>query len=98
VTPVHSQFVVSVGDIRFATLLCRHCNTRVTLDLDAEFKPGSKHVPFESPRECPRCHTLFDSVIPGAVNALQKIYKALAGLEDAVTFTGGEADADADPA
>jgi hypothetical protein len=58
----------------------------LTLDLDTEFQPGSGHKPFATPKDCPRCANSFDSVVPGAVDAMQKIYKALAGLGHTVTF------------
>jgi len=86
---MHEQFVVSISDLRFATLFCRHCNTRVSLDLDAEFEPGGRREPFRSPRECPRCANPYDSAVPEAVNSMRKVYKALASLGNAVTFTDG---------
>ena len=86
-TAVNEQVVISVKDLRFATVVCRHCNTRVTLDLETELQ-SDRHKPFSVPKECPRCHSPFDSVLPGAVVELQQIYKALVGLKDAVTFTG----------
>jgi hypothetical protein len=91
---MHDQIIVSIQDLRFVALLCRHCNTRVTLDLDAEFDPRGKRERFASLVECPRCHNPYDSAIPEAVNRMQMVYKALAGLGNAVTFTSG---ADADP-
>ena len=92
---MRDQFVVSFQDLRFVTLFCHHCKTRVTLDLNAEFEPHiSGRARFISPRECPRCNNSFDSAVPGAVDAMQKIYKALAPLKDAVTFTGSETSAE----
>ena len=87
---MHKQIVVSMKDLRFATLLCSHCNTRVTLDFDAEFEPGTRHAPFNAPVECPRCANHFDSALPGAVNTMQKAYRAVAKLNDALTFTGDQ--------
>lgn len=86
---MYNHVVVSIQDLRFLTLSCSHCNTRVTLDLAKEFEPGSGHTPFLSPTECPRCGNRYDSAIPGSVNAMQKIYKTLAGLGDAVSFSNG---------
>ena len=84
---MREQIVVSAADLRFVTIQCRHCNTSVTLDLDAEFEPGiAGRRPFLSPRECPRCDSPFDSAVPASVNDLRKVYKALAGLGNAVTF------------
>lgn len=79
---MRSQNVVSIEDLRFATIACRHCNTRLALDLSVEFS-------LDPPRECPRCRNPFDSAIPAALGALQRAYKALAPLGEAVTFTAG---------
>ena len=93
---MHDQFVVSIEDLRFVTMLCRHCNTRVTLDFSAEFDPGgNRKLAFAPPSECPRCSNRFDSAIPAAVDSMQKAYKALVGLGDAVTFTSDVAAAPA---
>lgn len=82
---MHQQTVVSLQDLRFAILLCRHCNTRVMIDLEVEFsEPRSR---FYTPRECPRCDTPFDSAVPRSVDAMQNVYQAIAGLGPAVTFT-----------
>jgi len=88
---MNKQIAVSIKDLRYATILCRTCNTRVTLDLAMEFPPNG-HMPFSTPKECPRCDARFDSVIPGAIDNMQKVYQALAEIGDAVTFTVGEAD------
>jgi hypothetical protein len=84
---MYQQSVVSIKDLRFATLACPRCNTRVTVDLNAEFEPESRRRPFVAPRACPRCDTPFDSAVPEAVDSLQEVYKALAKLGSAVTFT-----------
>ena len=82
---MHDQFVVSIQDLRLVTILCPQCSTKVTLDLEVEFAPPRS--PFKVPDECPRCGNRFDSAIPRAIEGIQKIYKALAQLGDAVTFT-----------
>jgi hypothetical protein len=79
---MHKQVVVVIQDLRFAVILCRHCNTKVTLDLAAEIQQR-----FVVPRECPRCQDQFDSAIPGAIEALQRVYKSLAEVGSAVSFT-----------
>ncbi len=84
---MRTQFVVSVQDLRFAMILCRHCNTKVTLDLSFESRPETGRAFDFAPRQCPRCSIRFDSAIPAAVNELQKVWKALSPLEDAVSFT-----------
>lgn len=82
---MHDQVIVSIQDLRYATLFCRHCNTRVSLDLDAEFK--APRMPFRALRECPRCANPFDSAVPTAIEDIQRAYKALVSLGNAVTFT-----------
>jgi hypothetical protein len=79
---MRSQFVISVADLRFATIVCARCNTRVTLDLGVVATAA-----FDTPQQCPRCAAAFDSAVRPAVNAIQKAYQSLARLEDAVAFT-----------
>ncbi len=84
---MRERLTVSISDLRFAALHCAHCNTRVTLDFEAEFGQGGMRAPgFATPRECPRCANPYDSAVPGAVDALRRAYKALAELGDAVSF------------
>jgi hypothetical protein len=92
---MRSQFVIAVEDLRFATLLCGVCNTRVTLDLATEF--AAPQSAFRCPRECPRCGKAFDSAIAPAVESMQAIYKTLVRLGDAVTFNGDTAAPPAKP-
>jgi hypothetical protein len=81
---MRNKFVVSIQDLRFVTILCKSCNTQVTLDLHVEPHPNS------IPRMCPRCQALFEGVIPGALETMQKIYTALADLGGAITFSRDE--------
>lgn len=84
---MHEQTVVSIKDLRFATLACAHCHTRITLDLELEFEvPGRPR--FLVPRQCPRCSGPLDSAVPSAIEAVQKVYKALVDLRGALTFSG----------
>ena len=83
---MNEQIVVWMKDLRFASLRCLNCNTQVTLDFEMEFAVNDCDS-FKAPHECPRCHRLFDGAIPGAVEAMQKIYKALAPLGDALGFS-----------
>lgn len=85
---MRNRTLISVSDLRLATIRCPQCNTQVTIDLDIElYSPG--RATFRVPRECPRCHAPFDSAIPAALEAMQKVYKALSPLTpvDAVSFT-----------
>lgn len=98
---MRKQFVVGLKDLRFATLLCARCNTRVTLDLDTEFDVPTR-IPFRTPTECPRCNTQFDSAVPRAIDAMQRVYKALTPVSKSVSFSGddvelGEASGQRDP-
>ena len=81
-----TQLLVSMHDLRYATISCPHCFTRVILDFESEFQPPRS--PFVCPTECPRCNSHFDSAVPKAVESMQSAYKALARVEEAaLTFT-----------
>lgn len=88
---MHKQTVVSIQDLRFVTILCRHCNTKVTMDLKVEF-PQPRTSRFIVPRECPRCQDSFDSVLPPSIEALQRVYSSLAAVPGGVTFTSESED------
>ena len=84
---MHHQTIVGIQDLRFVTLHCRHCNTRLTIDLEVEREFRDPRAHFSAPRECPRCEAAFHAAIPPAIEGLQKVYKALAAIPDIVTFT-----------
>jgi hypothetical protein len=86
-TAIRKQLVVSIKDVRFATQTCRHCNTRLTVDL-AVLIDSPERPPFRVPRDCPRCHQPFDSAVATALEGMHRVYRALDQLGDAVTFTG----------
>ncbi len=80
------QMLISIRDLRFATLVCTQCETRVTLDFASQFQPASGPRPFEPPQKCPQCGQRYDSNVPDAIKTLHQVYRALAGV-DVVTFT-----------
>lgn len=83
---MNKQIIVSMKDLRYASILCPHCNTRVTLDFAKEFGGESDRDRFKSPHQCPRCHANYDSAIPTALDAMQRVYSNLREHEKAVNF------------
>jgi hypothetical protein len=76
---MHKERILSLEDLRFVRITCRHCNTRVTLDLNTRtgfMAPNSDRQTFP-PRECPVCHEDFDSAISN-LGALHQLYGKMA--------------------
>jgi hypothetical protein len=90
---MHKQFIFSIKDLRFVTISCTNCKTRVTMDLQIECK-SPERAEFPPPSACPRCRNPFDSAVSPAIESLQGVYRSLAGLASTVSFTG-EAEAEA---
>ena len=88
------QKIVSMKDLRFATIICSRCSTRVTLDLAVDFATNDRDR-FKCPDQCPRCGMMYGNVIPESVNALQKVYQNLSKVGNAVSFSVGEEEEDA---
>ena len=83
---MQKEFAVTLKDLRFISIRCQHCDTRVVLDLAHEdFNVGGKS--FFCPTSCPGCRIPFDSSIPENVNNLHRVYRAIPeGVRDAITF------------
>ena len=89
---MQQQSVVSIADLRFFTVSCPVCHTRVTVDLGFVAKSPEFPLPAQGAfleKECPRCSRKFDGAISAVVQDLQNVYHlALVALGDTVTFTG----------
>ena len=83
---MRKQSIIDIRDLRFVCITCPHCNTRVVLDMDAEFTATNDRPKF-APIGCPGCRKLYDSVVEN-LNALHRAYVAIrdAALGTLVTF------------
>jgi hypothetical protein len=86
---MHQQNVVSIKDLRFATLRRLHCRTRVTLDLALSLDYQGRSASL-APDQCPRCASAFHSNVAPALKALQNAYDLLATLGNSLTFTADD--------
>jgi DNA-directed RNA polymerase subunit RPC12/RpoP len=86
---MHEQTVVSIKDLRFATLRCPHCRTRVTLDLALSLGYQGRSASL-APDQCPRCGSALHSNVAPGLEHLQKAYALLAKLGNSVTFTAND--------
>jgi hypothetical protein len=95
---MHKERVLSLEDLRFVRITCRHCNTRVTLDLNTKTGvfappfPPPNHQTFP-PEECPVCHEKFDSAVSN-LGGLHQLYGKLIPLKGIIGFHGEPVDED----
>ena|SRR5579883_2210379 len=81
--------VISLADLRFVSVRCQHCRTRVVLDLQ---EPSEHATRFGVllPNECPGCRKSYDTALaPGLVD-LQNSYRNLLKIEKQIEFQSGE--------
>jgi hypothetical protein len=85
---MHTEFIISLNDLRFVSIECPHCGTRVTLDMSREdFSVGGRNV--FGPEACAGCRKAFDSTVARSVDALHRVYKDLPeAVGKCITFSG----------
>jgi hypothetical protein len=87
---MHRELVVSLADLRYITIHCPLCKTKVILDMEEPPAFTQKRDSF-APKRCAGCEGLYDSAIVPAVNSLQHSYQSLRAIADRISFRG-EAD------
>ena len=89
---LHKQFVVSLADLRYVSISCPRCKTRVVLDMEEPSEFSRKHGNF-APKECPGCRDDYDTAIRPAVDGFQRAYQSVLEIADRITFQGNVEDA-----
>jgi hypothetical protein len=84
---MHKEVVVSLADLRYVSIECPNCRTKVTLDMKEKSDLSKKHE-FFTPKECPGCQTGYETAIPRTLDAFQKSYEALLPIAGRITFRG----------
>jgi hypothetical protein len=95
---MREQTTISIEDIRYVSIKCRHCNSRVTIDMGKAPDLNFSRPQF-APSNCGICNEPFDSAVQ-RLNQFQRDYLALAeaNLKERVCFiTESELDREPKP-
>ena len=82
-TAMIRELAFDLRDLRQVSIECRHCRTKVLLDLEAFDRTGHKREGERAtfaPTNCPACEEQYDSAME-SLNDLQAAYKKLAKIE-----------------
>ena len=84
---MYKELVCSLADIRYVSVSCQHCKTRVLLDLKEPTEFSKMHDNAMLPKECPGCRKGYDTALGVGLDALQKAYVELARIERCIGFS-----------
>jgi len=84
---MYKQFVVSLADLRYVSIACPKCRTKVVLDME-EPSAFSRKQDFFAPKECPGCRKDYDTDIRPAIDRFQQAYQSVLEIADRITFQG----------
>jgi len=82
---MQKEFVLSLANLRFVSVSCQHCKTRVVLDL-REPSEYAKSFGELLPNECPGCRKSYDSSLGPGLFGLQGAYNNLRKAEKQLSF------------
>lgn len=79
-----NEFVVQLSDLKFATITCSTCKTKITIDLCyAKWGDDPLSVNPACPARCPICSSNFDTTLVGSMNLFRDAYKMASKQETA---------------
>ncbi len=84
------EVVVSLSEIRYVSVACGNCTTRVVLDLQDKSDHAKKYGLILS-GECPGCRRTYDSAMNPGLSELQRAYDSLLPIEGNISFRLAEA-------
>jgi hypothetical protein len=84
---MHKELVVSLADLRYVSISCPQCRTKVILDMKEPSERVNKQGIF-APKSCPGCLNSYDTAIQPSVDAFQRVYAALSAIAERVSFRG----------
>ena len=84
---MYKQFVVSLADLRYVSIACPICKTKVVLDMEEPSEFSRKHEVF-MPKQCPGCREDYDAAIRLAIDRFQQAYQSVLEIADRITFQG----------
>ena len=83
---MQQEWSVSFNDIRYLSIECPDCRTRVVLDMKEISELARRQDDSFAPAECPGCLKKYDSAIRLNVNKLQALYEAMLPVGGQISF------------
>ncbi len=84
---MHKELVFSLADLRYVSIECARCKTKLVLDMKEVSDFSRRHGVF-APKDCPGCHEAYDPAIRPSVDAFRDAYKNLTDIGDSIRFLG----------
>jgi len=84
---MRKKFVFSLADLRYVSIACQHCNTRVVLDLQEPSGHAKTYGSYLT-NECPGCLKAYDTSVHPAIVGLHGAYNNLAKVGKFIEFCG----------
>jgi phage terminase large subunit GpA-like protein len=84
---MHKELVISISDLRYVSISCPHCGTKVILDMQEKSAFMRKHGIF-APKKCPGCEQPYETAVQPNVDNLQRAYQSLLDISDRIGFRG----------
>lgn len=84
---MHKELICSLADIRYISIACQHCNTKVVLDLKEPTEIAKMHDNAMLPKACPGCRKEYDTALGRGLDSLQKAYGELKRIERCIGFS-----------
>ena len=82
---MHNATIISISDLKRLVVGCRHCNTKVVIDLVNPPDLYHKHGVLIT-KTCPGCQSHYDIVLDASLDALQKALAGLRPLAEYINF------------
>lgn len=82
---MQEEHVITLADLRYLSIECPQCRTRVILDMQEKSAVAEKYGWF-APQKCPGCQADYDSGLRLGIDRLQQLYKPLLDFPGVVTF------------
>ena len=82
---LRKELVVGIEELRYVSIECPQCRTRVVLDMQERSAMAEKYDWF-APAKCPGCQVDYDSGLRDALNRLQKLYRPLRDFAGSLSF------------
>ena len=85
---MQNETVCFLSDLRYACISCKHCNTKVMLDLLELAELAKKYDESIVANMCPGCGSDYDSALRIGLSALRRALSVLNPIADTITFRG----------
>ena len=82
---MRQEVVCSLSDLVYVCIGCKHCETKVVVDL-RELTKLRENDESTLGKECPGCRKDYDSALTSGLNALARAFQTLTAIEGTISF------------